>query len=78
MTIQTQFIFDEDGKKIGAIIPIEDYDIFVKPSKENACLLSNDQKNAIDIAIEQSNKGQTFTQEEVMQNAKQRFPKYFK
>ncbi len=33
MTIQTQFIFDDDGKKIGAIIPIEDYNKFIQPLK---------------------------------------------
>lgn len=34
MTIQTQFIFDDEGKKIAAIIPIEEYDAYVRFSKE--------------------------------------------
>ncbi|MEZ5023382.1 MAG: hypothetical protein R2728_09000 [Chitinophagales bacterium] len=60
MTIQTQFIFDEDGKKIGAIIPIEDYDIFVKPSKEKMhVFFPMIKKMQLILRLSKAKKGQT-------------------
>jgi hypothetical protein len=77
MTIQTQFIFDDDGKKIGAIIPIEDYDNFVKPSKEGLCQLSAEQKNAIDEALDELNAGKGIPHQDVMKQTKEKYPNLF-
>ena len=77
MTIQTQIIFDDDGKEIGAIIPIEDYNQFVKPAKEDLVQLSDEVKQAIDVALEQSKNGQTLSHEEVMKQTRERFPNLF-
>ncbi len=77
MTIQTQFILDDDGKKIGAIIPIEDYNVFIKPSKKSVDQLTDDQKNAIDEGLEELDAGKGIPHEEVMRQTREKYPNLF-
>lgn len=78
MTIQNQFITDENGEKIAVILSIKEYERLTSISFDNQpSKMSETLKKGIEHALEQSKNGLTLTNEEVMKQTKERYPKLF-
>ena len=68
---------DDNGNVDALINYIRSLD-YVKKIEEDECKLSDEQKKAIDHALDQCDKGMTIPHEEVMKQTKEKYPHLFK